>query len=176
MFSYGMVLYELVSGRRPVLGQHQLQIAKKLSKGVRPALGSPEEVQFCCLHSLLTECWDTRPEKVTHQHTCSPQMYYMASAAMDQLSLCVCVFPEAGGGAVCEADAGAQLPLPQVHAVLRQPLAALPVAAAGTQRRVLERRQRRQVSTHSPDTDCAGCAWLLMGFNRAECTPWLVWI
>lgn len=64
MFSYGMVLYELLSGRRPSLGQHQLQIAKKLSKGVRPVLGSPEEVQFCCLHSMLIECWDTKPEKV----------------------------------------------------------------------------------------------------------------
>lgn len=64
MFSYGMVLYELLSGRRPALGHHQLQIAKKLSKGVRPVLGSPQEVQFCCLHSLLTECWDTKPEKV----------------------------------------------------------------------------------------------------------------
>lgn len=65
MFSYGMMLYELLTGRRPALGLHQLQIAKKLSKGIRPALGSPEEVQFCCLHSLLTECWDTKPEKVS---------------------------------------------------------------------------------------------------------------
>lgn len=65
MFSYGMVLYELLSGRRPTLGHHQLQTAKKLSKGIRPLLGSPEEVQFCCLHSLLTECWDTKPEKVS---------------------------------------------------------------------------------------------------------------
>lgn len=64
MFSYGMVLYELLSGQRPALGHHQLQIAKKLSKGIRPVLGSPEEVQFYCLHSLLTECWDTKPEKV----------------------------------------------------------------------------------------------------------------
>ncbi|XP_059362036.1 leucine-rich repeat serine/threonine-protein kinase 1-like isoform X3 [Carassius carassius] len=63
MFSYGMVLYELLSGRRPCMGQHQLQIAKKLSKGVRPALGSPEEVQFHCLQTLMQECWDTKPEK-----------------------------------------------------------------------------------------------------------------
>ncbi|XP_068457694.1 leucine-rich repeat serine/threonine-protein kinase 1 isoform X2 [Clinocottus analis] len=63
IFSFGMVLYELLSGRRPALGHHQLQIAKKLSKGIRPALGGPEEVQFYCLHGLLTECWDTKPEK-----------------------------------------------------------------------------------------------------------------
>ncbi|XP_049321416.1 leucine-rich repeat serine/threonine-protein kinase 1 isoform X2 [Astyanax mexicanus] len=63
MFSYGMVLYELLSGRRPVLGHHQLQIAKKLSKGVRPVLGSPEDVQFHCLQALMQECWDTKPEK-----------------------------------------------------------------------------------------------------------------
>ncbi|XP_026071877.1 leucine-rich repeat serine/threonine-protein kinase 1-like isoform X3 [Carassius auratus] len=63
MFSYGMVLYELLSGRRPCMGQHQLQIAKKLSKGVRPALGSSEEVQFHCLQTLMQECWDTKPEK-----------------------------------------------------------------------------------------------------------------
>lgn len=64
MFSYGMVLYELLTGKRPSLGHHQLQIAKKLSKGIRPLLGNPEEVQFCCLQTLLTECWDTKPEKV----------------------------------------------------------------------------------------------------------------
>lgn len=63
MFSYGMVLYELLSGRRPCMGQHLLQIAKKLSKGVRPVLGSPEEVQFYCLQALMQECWDTKPEK-----------------------------------------------------------------------------------------------------------------
>lgn len=64
MFSYGMVLYELLTGKRPSLGHHQLQIAKKLSKGIRPLLGNPEEVQFFCLQILLTECWDTKPEKV----------------------------------------------------------------------------------------------------------------
>ncbi|XP_074480599.1 leucine-rich repeat serine/threonine-protein kinase 1 isoform X2 [Sebastes fasciatus] len=74
MFSYGMVLYELLSGRRPVLGHHQLQIAKKLSKGIRPVLGSPEKVQFCCLQSLLTECWDTKPEKRPVATLCVRQM------------------------------------------------------------------------------------------------------
>ncbi|KAM9311121.1 leucine-rich repeat serine/threonine-protein kinase 1 [Gastrophryne carolinensis] len=63
MFSYGMVLYELLSGQRPSLGQHQLQISKKLSKGVRPVLGRPEEVQFSRLQELMMECWDTKPEK-----------------------------------------------------------------------------------------------------------------
>ncbi|XP_006872218.1 PREDICTED: leucine-rich repeat serine/threonine-protein kinase 1 [Chrysochloris asiatica] len=63
MFSYGMVLYELLSGQRPALGHHQLQIAKKLSKGVRPVLGQPEEVQFHRLQALMMECWDTKPEK-----------------------------------------------------------------------------------------------------------------
>ncbi|XP_013924789.1 PREDICTED: leucine-rich repeat serine/threonine-protein kinase 1, partial [Thamnophis sirtalis] len=63
MFSYGMVLYELLSGQRPILGQHQLQISKKLSKGIRPVLGQPEEVQFHRLQALMVECWDTKPEK-----------------------------------------------------------------------------------------------------------------
>ncbi|XP_026565039.1 leucine-rich repeat serine/threonine-protein kinase 1 isoform X1 [Pseudonaja textilis] len=63
MFSYGMVLYELLSGQRPVLGQHQLQISKKLSKGIRPILGQAEEVQFHRLQALMMECWDTKPEK-----------------------------------------------------------------------------------------------------------------
>ncbi|XP_012867565.1 PREDICTED: leucine-rich repeat serine/threonine-protein kinase 1 isoform X1 [Dipodomys ordii] len=63
MFSYGMVLYELLSGQRPALGHHQLQIAKKLSKGIRPVLGQPEEVQFHRLQALMIECWDTKPEK-----------------------------------------------------------------------------------------------------------------
>ncbi|KAM6202380.1 leucine-rich repeat serine/threonine-protein kinase 1 [Rhynchocyon petersi] len=63
MFSYGMVIYELLSGQRPALGHHQLQIAKKLSKGVRPVLGQPEEVQAHRLQALMMECWDTKPEK-----------------------------------------------------------------------------------------------------------------
>ncbi|XP_051896567.1 leucine-rich repeat serine/threonine-protein kinase 1 isoform X2 [Pristis pectinata] len=63
MFSYGMVLYELLSGQRPILGHHQAQIAKKLSKGVRPLLGPLEEVQFCKLQNLMFQCWDTKPEK-----------------------------------------------------------------------------------------------------------------
>ncbi|XP_034536413.1 leucine-rich repeat serine/threonine-protein kinase 1 isoform X2 [Notolabrus celidotus] len=74
MFSYGMVLYELLSGQRPALGHHQLQIAKKLSKGIRPVLGSPEEVQFYCLQSMLTECWDTKPEKRPVAAQCLRQM------------------------------------------------------------------------------------------------------
>ncbi|XP_037835926.1 leucine-rich repeat serine/threonine-protein kinase 1 [Kryptolebias marmoratus] len=63
MFSYGMVIYELLTGRRPTLGNHQLQTVKKLSKGIRPVLGGPEQVQFYSLHMLMTECWDTKPEK-----------------------------------------------------------------------------------------------------------------
>ncbi|XP_029431041.1 leucine-rich repeat serine/threonine-protein kinase 1 isoform X2 [Rhinatrema bivittatum] len=63
MFSYGMVLYELLSGQRPALGHHQLQIAKKLSKGIRPILGQPEEVKFYKMQELMMECWDTKPEK-----------------------------------------------------------------------------------------------------------------
>uniref|UniRef100_A0A8B9NVW3 non-specific serine/threonine protein kinase n=1 Tax=Apteryx owenii TaxID=8824 RepID=A0A8B9NVW3_APTOW len=44
MFSYGM-------------------IAKKLSKGIRPVLGQPEEVQLYRMQALMMECWDTKPEK-----------------------------------------------------------------------------------------------------------------
>ncbi|XP_033847563.1 leucine-rich repeat serine/threonine-protein kinase 1 isoform X2 [Periophthalmus magnuspinnatus] len=74
MFSYGMVLYELLSGQRPALGNHQLQISKKLSKGCRPALGRPEEVQFFCLQSLLTRCWDTKPERRPVAAQCVKEM------------------------------------------------------------------------------------------------------
>ncbi|XP_013855983.1 leucine-rich repeat serine/threonine-protein kinase 1, partial [Austrofundulus limnaeus] len=74
MFSYGMVMYELLTGRRPVLGNHQLQTPKKLSKGIRPVLGSPEQVQFYSLHTLMTECWDTKPEKRPVAMTCVKQM------------------------------------------------------------------------------------------------------
>ncbi|XP_054916004.1 leucine-rich repeat serine/threonine-protein kinase 1 isoform X2 [Poeciliopsis prolifica] len=74
MFSYGMVLYELLSGRRPALGNHQLQIARKLSRGIRPVLGSLEQVQFYSLHTLMTECWDTKPEKRPVALRCVRQM------------------------------------------------------------------------------------------------------
>ncbi|XP_051235925.1 leucine-rich repeat serine/threonine-protein kinase 1 isoform X2 [Dicentrarchus labrax] len=90
MFSYGMVLYELLSGRRPALGHHQLQIAKKLSKGIRPALGSPEEVQFCCLHSLLTECWDTKPEKRPVAMQCLRQMQEPGFPCLRYMLSCDC--------------------------------------------------------------------------------------
>ncbi|XP_014858767.1 PREDICTED: leucine-rich repeat serine/threonine-protein kinase 1 [Poecilia mexicana] len=74
MFSYGMVLYELLSGRRPALGNHQLQIARKLSRGIRPVLGGLEQVQFYSLHTLMTECWDTKPEKRPVALRCVRQM------------------------------------------------------------------------------------------------------
>ncbi|KAM3625600.1 uncharacterized protein V6R79_014655 [Siganus canaliculatus] len=88
MFSYGMVLYELLSGRRPALGQHQLQIAKRLAKGVRPVLGSEEEVQFCRLQRLLTECWDTKPEKRPVALHCLRQMQQPSFACLRYLLTC----------------------------------------------------------------------------------------
>ncbi|KAM9861302.1 leucine-rich repeat serine/threonine-protein kinase 1 [Aulostomus maculatus] len=88
MFSYGMVLYELLSGRRPVLGHHQLQIAKKLSKGIRPVLGSLEEVQFYCLHRLLTECWDTKPEKRPLAMQCVRRMMEPSFACLRYMLSC----------------------------------------------------------------------------------------
>ncbi|XP_013855653.1 leucine-rich repeat serine/threonine-protein kinase 1 [Austrofundulus limnaeus] len=96
MFSYGMVMYELLTGRRPVLGNHQLQTPKKLSKGIRPVLGSPEQVQFYSLHTLMTECWDTKPEKRPVAMTCVKQMqepsfpclrYFLACGNQSQLFL-----------------------------------------------------------------------------------------
>uniref|UniRef100_A0A4W5NXL4 Protein kinase domain-containing protein n=1 Tax=Hucho hucho TaxID=62062 RepID=A0A4W5NXL4_9TELE len=88
MFSYGMVVYELLSGRRPALGQHQLQIAKKLSKGIRPNLGSPEEVQFHCLHGLMIECWDTKPEKRPLAMQCVRQMQEPSFPCLRYLLAC----------------------------------------------------------------------------------------
>ncbi|CAL9701299.1 unnamed protein product [Knipowitschia caucasica] len=96
MFSYGMVLYELLSGQRPALGNHQLQISKKLSKGCRPALGRAEEVQFFCLQSLLTRCWDTKPERRPRAAQCVQEMrepsfpclkYVLSCGAHSQLFL-----------------------------------------------------------------------------------------
>nr|XP_057944931.1 leucine-rich repeat serine/threonine-protein kinase 1 isoform X5 [Doryrhamphus excisus] len=96
MFSYGMVLYELLSGRRPTLGHRQLHISKKLSKGVRPHLGEPEEVQFHFLHGLMMECWDTKPEKRPMASQCVRRMmepsfaclrYVLQSGSHSQLFL-----------------------------------------------------------------------------------------
>uniref|UniRef100_A0A674AEA6 non-specific serine/threonine protein kinase n=1 Tax=Salmo trutta TaxID=8032 RepID=A0A674AEA6_SALTR len=88
MFSYGMVVYELLSGCRPALGQHQLQIAKKLSKGIRPTLGNPEEVQFHCLHGLMIECWDTKPEKRPLAMQCVRQMQEPSFPCLRYLLAC----------------------------------------------------------------------------------------
>ncbi|KAJ0056500.1 hypothetical protein NL108_008347, partial [Boleophthalmus pectinirostris] len=88
MFSYGMVLYELLSGQRPALGNHQLQISKKLTKGCRPALGRPEEVQFFCLQSLLTRCWDTKPEKRPVAGQCVQEMREPSFACLKYVLSC----------------------------------------------------------------------------------------
>ncbi|RVE74987.1 hypothetical protein OJAV_G00027490 [Oryzias javanicus] len=88
MFSYGMVLYELLSGNRPALGQHQRQIAKKLSKGIRPVLGNPEQVQFHSLQSLMTECWDNRPEKRPVAAQCVQRMQDPEFACLQYLLTC----------------------------------------------------------------------------------------
>ncbi|XP_024117548.1 leucine-rich repeat serine/threonine-protein kinase 1 isoform X3 [Oryzias melastigma] len=88
MFSYGMVLYELLSGNRPALGQHQRQIAKKLSKGIRPVLGNPEQVQFQSLQSLMTECWDNRPEKRPVASQCVQRMQDPGFACLQYLLTC----------------------------------------------------------------------------------------
>ncbi|TRY84280.1 hypothetical protein DNTS_013412 [Danionella cerebrum] len=104
MFSYGMVLYELLSGQRPSLGHHQLQISRKLSKGVRPLLGSPEEVQFHCLQALMLDCWDTKPEKRPLAARLLRQMqepsfaclrYLMSCPDQSQLFLCPLQGPSA---------------------------------------------------------------------------------
>ncbi|XP_039628634.1 leucine-rich repeat serine/threonine-protein kinase 1 [Polypterus senegalus] len=88
MFSYGMVVYELLSGRRPILDQHQPQIVKKLSKGVRPILGTPEEVQFHFLHALMLECWDTKPEKRPLANSVVKQMQDPSFPALKYLLHC----------------------------------------------------------------------------------------
>uniref|UniRef100_A0A3P9J7W9 non-specific serine/threonine protein kinase n=1 Tax=Oryzias latipes TaxID=8090 RepID=A0A3P9J7W9_ORYLA len=88
MFSYGMVIYELLSGNRPALGHHQRQIAKKLSKGIRPVLGNPEQVQFHSLQSLMTECWDNRPEKRPGAAQCIRRMQEPSFACLQYLLTC----------------------------------------------------------------------------------------
>lgn len=65
------------------------------------------------------------------------------------LCLCPSVPVEAGGVAVCPEDAGSRVRLPPVPAYVRQPFPALPVAAPGIQRRVLERRWRGEVGSGS---------------------------
>ncbi|XP_054625561.1 leucine-rich repeat serine/threonine-protein kinase 1 isoform X3 [Dunckerocampus dactyliophorus] len=96
VFSYGMVLFELLSGRRPSLGNRQFHISKKLSKGVRPHLGDPVEVQFHFLHGLMMECWDTKPEKRPMASQCVRRMmepsfaclrYVLQSGSHSQLFL-----------------------------------------------------------------------------------------
>ncbi|XP_054590342.2 leucine-rich repeat serine/threonine-protein kinase 1 isoform X2 [Nothobranchius furzeri] len=88
MFSYGMVIYELLSGRRPALGDHQLQTAKKLSKGIRPVLGGLEQIQFHSLHTLMTSCWDTKPEKRPGAMQCVRLMQEPSFACLRYLLSC----------------------------------------------------------------------------------------
>ncbi|XP_057705282.1 leucine-rich repeat serine/threonine-protein kinase 1 isoform X2 [Corythoichthys intestinalis] len=74
VFSYGMVLYELLSGRRPSLGRHPLHVSKKLAGGARPTLASPQEVNFHFLQRLMTQCWHGKPEQRPTASQCARRM------------------------------------------------------------------------------------------------------
>ncbi|XP_061560358.1 leucine-rich repeat serine/threonine-protein kinase 1 isoform X2 [Phycodurus eques] len=73
MFSYAMVTYELLSGRRPSVGRRRLP-KTAAARGVRPPLASPQEVGFYFLQRLMTQCWDTKPEKRPTASECVRRM------------------------------------------------------------------------------------------------------
>ncbi|GAB1292192.1 Leucine-rich repeat serine/threonine-protein kinase 1 [Apodemus speciosus] len=61
MFSYGMVLYELLSGQRPALGHHQLQIVREaVQRASAQSWGSRRKCSSTDSRRLMMECWDTR--------------------------------------------------------------------------------------------------------------------
>ncbi|XP_077420975.1 leucine-rich repeat serine/threonine-protein kinase 1 [Vanacampus margaritifer] len=90
VFSYGMVLYELLSGRRPcVAGRHRLDVAKKLWEGERPQLAAnPQEVNFHFLQQLMTQCWDAKPEKRPTSSQCMRRMMDPSFACLRYVLAC----------------------------------------------------------------------------------------
>ncbi|XP_051920210.1 leucine-rich repeat serine/threonine-protein kinase 1 [Hippocampus zosterae] len=75
IFSYGMVQYELLSGRRPCAGRHGPDASEKILRGVRPQLAErPQEVNFYFLQQLMTQCWHTKPEKRPTASRCMRRM------------------------------------------------------------------------------------------------------
>ncbi|XP_061669400.1 leucine-rich repeat serine/threonine-protein kinase 1 isoform X2 [Syngnathoides biaculeatus] len=95
MFSYAMVTYELLSGGRPSAGHRRLS-KTAAARGARPTLASPQEVGFYFLQRLMTQCWETKPEKRPTASECVRRMmdpsfaclrYVLACGADSQLFL-----------------------------------------------------------------------------------------
>ncbi|KAJ1495247.1 mitogen activated protein kinase, partial [Baffinella frigidus] len=71
MYSYGVVLSELVSGERPYQGLNQMQIAfATVYQGQRPSLPDslPKPVR-----ALIKACWDSIPSKRSSPYTINPE-------------------------------------------------------------------------------------------------------
>ncbi|KAG2441020.1 hypothetical protein HXX76_003873 [Chlamydomonas incerta] len=64
MFSFGVLLYEMLAGARPWEGCSMVQVAYRVTDGQRPPLDSLS-FERCprALRSLITACWDPVPER-----------------------------------------------------------------------------------------------------------------
>uniref|UniRef100_A0A8C4NML7 Protein kinase domain-containing protein n=1 Tax=Eptatretus burgeri TaxID=7764 RepID=A0A8C4NML7_EPTBU len=68
MFSYGMLLFELLSGQRPTLQGKPMEVLRKLNCGLRPRFPRPVHTTCKTLALLATRCWQTAPEQVLTMH------------------------------------------------------------------------------------------------------------
>ncbi|OHT12582.1 Serine/threonine-protein kinase HT1 [Tritrichomonas foetus] len=59
VYSYGMILYEMISGYYPFEGKSTLDIAIALKNGKRPKLPDGNE----SIKNLIKQCWDQNPKK-----------------------------------------------------------------------------------------------------------------
>jgi len=62
VYSFGMVLWELLTHEPPFYGMHPLQIVRAIDKGQLPAIPDDKcpDPAFC---KLIRDCWAAEPEK-----------------------------------------------------------------------------------------------------------------
>ena len=63
VFSYGMILYELLTSKLPWEGLDSNKIYEAITSGKRPYLSSKTPDQYTPLESLISICWRTNPKE-----------------------------------------------------------------------------------------------------------------
>ena len=93
MFSFGMLLYHMVTGQEPFHKMERLKVLLAIKRGRRPRLETPHPQSFPYLIKLLQQCWDQSPdrrpcaEEAVERLCLSSTQSVVAIAHMEKMSL-----------------------------------------------------------------------------------------